>query len=160
MRQEQSSHCCLIIKRQLKYKRKNSGLSWTLQKQRWNQMRSHHTLHVAASAINAGNVHFRLMNTLWKCRRNNTPGWGQIRTLINPLTGNCATISTRQRVQVWTNNIRIYSWKHQKRFAPLALICLYFKLQIPRKSRKIIWSSPNFQRLLSIPIALVSVNDH
>ena len=47
----------------------------------------------------------------------------------------------------------------EKSFATLHLISLYFKLQIPVESRKMIRSSSIFQRLFSVPITLVSVKD-
>ena len=47
----------------------------------------------------------------------------------------------------------------KKGFAPLTLISLYFKLQIPVKSRKTIRISSNFQRLCSVHVTLVSVKD-
>ena len=46
----------------------------------------------------------------------------------------------------------------KKSFAPLTLISLYFKLSIPVKSIKMIWSSSNFQRMLPEPITVDSVN--
>ena len=47
----------------------------------------------------------------------------------------------------------------KKSFAPLTLISLYFKLSIPVKSRKMIWSSSIFQRVFSEPITLDPVKD-
>ena len=45
----------------------------------------------------------------------------------------------------------------KKSFAPLILISLYFKLQIPVESRKTIRSSSYFQGMLYVPITVVSV---
>ena len=47
----------------------------------------------------------------------------------------------------------------KKSFAPLTLISLYFKLSIPVESRKIIWSSSNFQRMFPEPISVDYVKD-
>ena len=62
----------------------------------------------------------------------------------------------------------IVSWEHglkkmvlyillKKSFAPLTLISLYFNLPIPVKSRKMIGSSPNFQRMFSVLNIVVPV---
>ena len=47
----------------------------------------------------------------------------------------------------------------KKFFSPLTLISLYFILSIPMKSRKMIWSSSNFQRMFPASITLDLVKD-
>ena len=79
------------------------------------------------------------------------------------------------KCRVWLAHIHIFTlsvyplaiknWNHvvyiliKKSFAPLTLIYLYFKLPIPVKSRQMLWSSSNFQRMFSEPITVVSVKD-
>ena len=38
--------------------------------------------------------------------------------------------------------------------------CIYFKLSIPMKSWKIIWSNSKFQKMFNVPISAVAVKDH
>ena len=45
----------------------------------------------------------------------------------------------------------------QNSFAPLSFISLYFKLPIPVKSGKMIWSSSNFQILFIVPIMITPI---
>ena len=67
------------------------------------------------------------------------------------------SIQTAEKLIFMTNLSRSELYTHPKSFVLLTLISLYFKL--PVKSRKMIWSSSNFQRMFSLPITVVSVKD-
>ena len=56
------------------------------------------------------------------------------------------------------SNCRSLIYTFPKRFAPLTLISLNFKLSIPVKSRKMIWSSSICQRMFHEPITIGSLN--
>ena len=65
------------------------------------------------------------------------------------------TFSTRSIGINFVTILLIYSSKK----ICTTLISLYFKLPIPVKSRKMLWSSSNFHRMFSVPITVVSVKN-
>ena len=86
------------------------------------------------------------------------------------LQGSCTMLNIRLCTGSRQDNDKQYYMKEGKwmysiliktSFAPLILISLYFKLPIPVKSGKMIWSSSNFQRMFNVhaPITVISVKD-